>query len=264
VSHGAGVPAEVDVLVARAAGANMGHSRTIGERAQPLLREAIERLRAAQPRLSPYAARRAVVLHLRTRHPEYSLFALKPEPQLSPGPDAPACPRTDPRYRHFLQHPDDYWLDRAYEALLALPPEELPDGAMLALCVMTREGIQGLLRGDEPGEPVTTLIPRCGPRLYPAAVEYLSHPERYGWNAAVSTSATGSRWFPPSAGVLILRAAGDWPGAEAAPLFRLALEAGWNYAGEWLPDRDWARAMLQAFGDSPYGPPDRPSRRPPG
>ena len=261
MSHGADVPAEVDVLVARAAGANMGHSRTIGERAQPLLHEAIEHLRAAWPRLSPYAARRNVVLHLRTRHPEYSRFALKPEPRLSPAPDTPACPPTDPRYRHFLQHPDDDWLDPTDQALLARPPEELPDGAMLALCVMTRVGIHGLLRGDEPGEPVTTLIARCGPRLHPAAVEYLSHPERYGWNATVSTSATGGPWFPPSAGMQLLEAAGGWPGAAAAPLFRLALEAGWNYAGEWLPDRDWALAMRQAFSDSPYGPPDRPRRR---
>jgi hypothetical protein len=78
VSAAAGVPPEVDTLVARAAGANAGHSRTAAPRAEPL--------RAARHGLAAYAARRIVVHHLRTRHPEYAHFTLKPEPHLTPHP----------------------------------------------------------------------------------------------------------------------------------------------------------------------------------
>jgi hypothetical protein len=127
---------------------------------------------------------------------------------------------------------------------------------MLPLCGLTRVSVEGLVRGDESGEPVATILARCGPRVLPAAIEYLSHPERYGWNATVATNATGNRWYAPGAGTAILSVAGAWPGEDAAPLFRLALEAGWNYAGLSLPDREWARRLRAAFADSPYGPPE--------
>ena len=115
-----------------------------------------------------------------------------------------------------------------------------------------------LLRGSEYGEPVTTLIARYGARFVPAALEYLAHPERYGWDASIHAHVLGTRWFPPGAGQPILAAAAEWPDGEAAPLFRVVFEAGWNTLGASLPDRPWSRALLRKFADSPYGPPAHP------
>jgi hypothetical protein len=145
-----------------------------------------------------------------------------------------------------------------YEALVLMEPGDLPEAAMLALCVLTRVSTHALARGDDYGQPATTLIARYGARFMPAAVEYLAHPERHGWDASVGRNVLGTRWFAPSAGTPILAAAAEWPGDAAAPLFRAAFEAGWNQPGASLPDRDWARALLQEFADSPHGPPARP------
>src|SRR5262249_18599352 len=155
---------------------------------------------------------------------------------------------------HLMERPARYWTDPVYEALVLLDPEDLPEAAMLALCALTRVSTQELTRGDDYGQPATMLIARFGGRFTPAAVEYLGHPERYGWDASIGSNVLGTRWFAPAAGNPILAAAAEWPGTDAAPLFRAAFEAGWSQAGASLPDRDWAHALLEDFADSPYGP----------
>jgi hypothetical protein len=244
--------------IGRKGSAVVDHTVALAATANAMLRHAADGLLAARADLSPYAARHAVVLTLRRRHPRHARVVLKPEPAIAPIAGVPPCPPVGPRYRHLMERRDRYWADPVYEALLLMPPPELPEGAMLALCLLTRVSTQALLRGDDYGEPATTLITRYGARFVPAALEYLGHPERHGWDPTIGANVLGTRWFPPSAGGPILAAAGEWPAAEAAPLFRAAFEAGWNPTGASLPDRPWARGLLAEFADSPYGAPAHP------
>ena len=234
------------------------HALARAETADATLREAAALLLAERPALGAYGARRAVVLALREQHPRHARVVLKPEPRVTPGAGVPPCPPVGARYQHLLERPERYWSDPVYEALLLMPPSDLPDSAMLALCALTRVSTQALTRGDEYGQPATTLIARYGVRFVPAALEYLGHPERYGWDASIHANVLGTRWFPPNAGQPILAAAAEWRDAQAAPLFRVAFEAGWNTMGASLPDRPWSRALLRGFADSPYGPPAHP------
>jgi hypothetical protein len=234
------------------------HTLALAEAADATLRQAAQALLAARAGLSPYEARRAVLRLLRERHPRHKRVVLKPEPVITPIPGITTCPAVGARYHHLMAMPERYWADPVYETLVLMPAEELPDTAMLALCTLTRVSTQSLSRGDDDGVPATTLIARYGTRFVPAAVEYLSHPNRYGWDASIGKNVLGTRWFAPAAGHPILVAAAQWPGAEAAPLFRATLQSGWTQPAASLPDHDWARALLQEFADSPYGPPAQP------
>ena len=244
--------------IGRKGSAVVDHTLALAEAADGTLRHAAQALLAERPGLSPYETRRAVVRVLRERHPRHARAVLKPEPVMAAPAGVPPCPAVGPRYRHLMERPGRYWADQVYEALILMAPGDLPEAAMLALCTLTQMSTQELARGDDYGQPATTLIARYGARFMPAAVEYLAHPERYGWDARIGKNVLGTRWFAPSAGNPILAAAAEWPGAAAAPLFRAAFEAGWNQPGTSLPDNDWARALLAEFADSPYGPPAQP------
>jgi hypothetical protein len=243
--------------IGRKGSAVVEHTVALATTADTTLRQAADALLAAGAGFTPYTARHAVVGALRRQHPRHARVVLKPEPALAAIPGVPPCPPLGPRYRHLLGVPR-YWADPVYEALVMLPPADLPEGAMLALALLTRVPTQALTRADDYGAPATTLIARYGGRFMPAALEYLGHPERHGWNATIEANVLGTRWFPPSAGGPILAAAGEWPGHDAVPLFRAAFEAGWNPSGASLPDRPWARGLLAEFADSPYGAPARP------
>lgn len=244
--------------IGRKGSAVVDHTLALAEGADATLRQAAQALLAARAGLSPYEARRGVLRVLRQRHPRHARVVLKPEPAIVAPAGVPPCPAVGARFQHLMERPDRYWADPVYEALTLTPPADLPDGAMLALCVLTRVSTHALSRGDEYGEPATTLISRYGGRFMPAAMEYLGHPERHGWDASIGKNVLGTRWFAPSAGSPILAAAAEWPDDAAAPLFRVAFEAGWNQTGASLPHRDWARGLLAEFADSPYGPPARP------
>ena len=244
--------------IGRKGSAVVDHTLALAEAADATLRQAAQALRAERATLTSYEARRAVVRVLRARHARYARVALKPESAIAAPAGVPPCPAVGARYRHLMERPGRYWADPVYEALGLMAPEDLPDAAMLALCALTPVPTHELARGDEYGEPATTLIARYGARFVPAAVEYLAHPERHGGDASIGSNVLGTRWFAPSAGTPILAAAAEWPDGGAAPLFRAAFEAGWNAPGSSLPDHDWARALLDEFADSPYGPPARP------
>jgi hypothetical protein len=244
--------------IGRKGSAVVDHTLALAEAADATLRQAAQALLAGRPSLTSYEARRAVVRVLRARHVRYARVALKPEPVMTAPAGVPPCPAVGARYRHLMIRPGRYWTDPVYEALVLMEPDDLPEAAMLALCALTRVSTHELARGDEYGQPATTLIARYGARFIPAAVEYLAHPERHGWDSTIGKNVLGTRWFAPSAGNAILAAAAEWPDAAAAPLFRAAFEAGWNQPGEFLPDRDWVHALLKEFADSPYGSPAQP------
>ena len=244
--------------IGRKGSAVVDHALALAEGADATLRQAAQALLAARPSLSPYEARRSVLRTLREKHPRHARVVLKPEPALVPPAGVPPCPAVGARYQHLMERPERYWADPVYEALTLMPAAELPEAAMLALCLLTRVSMQELARGDDYGEPATTLIARYGGRFLPAALEYLGHPARHGWDAKIGRNVLGTRWFAPAAGGQILAAAAEWPDAEALPLFRAAFEAGWNQAGASLPSLDWGRVLLAEFADSPYGAPAQP------
>ena len=250
--------AEMLDAIGRKGSAVLDHTLALAEGADATLRQAAQALLAARPDLSPYEARRAVLRMLHERHPRHKRVVLKPEPVITSIPGVSTCPAVGARYRHLMMAPERYWADPVYETLVLMDADELPDTAMLALCSLTRVSTQILSRGDDDGVPATTLIGRYGARFLPAAVEYLSHPDRHGWDASIGKNVLGTRWFAPAAGHPIIVAAAQWPEAEASPLFRAALQSGWNQPSASLPDQDWARALLQEFADSPYGPPAQP------
>jgi hypothetical protein len=244
--------------IGRKGSAVVDHTLALAEGADATLRQAAQTLLAARADLSPYEARRSVVRALHEKHPRHARVVLKPEPAIAAPADVLPCPAVGTRYQHLLQRPDRYWADPVYEALTFLPAADLPEAAMLALCQLTRVSTQALSRGDDYGEPATTLIARYGARFIPAAVEYLAHPARHGWDPTIGKNALGTRWFAPAAGGPILAGAAEWPDTEALSLFRAVFEAGWNQIGASLPHRDWARTLLAEFADSPYGPPAHP------
>lgn len=228
------------------------------DRIDRLLREAALIVRESAPGLTGYEARRRVVSEFRGQGKPHARFTLKPDPCLTPPADVPPSPGRAPAYDHLFRLEGGYWNDPAYMALAELPPKDLPDGAMLALCSLWRIGDTGLRRGDEWGMLREELLARYGERLFPAAIEYLSYPERYGWDCKVAHNAVGTAWFPPPAGHPLARVAANWRAPEVEDFLRLFLEAGWNYAGSVLPDRPWARSLFAEFQASPYGRPTRP------
>ena len=91
--------------------------------------------------------------------------------------------------------------------------------------------------------PEPRLASSAGLPAPPAAVERLAY----------SDARAGSAEF-----AALFSAAAGWPADAAEAFFRRALEAGWNRAGEHLPDTDWARRLYREFATGPYGPPARP------
>ncbi len=186
--------------IGRKGSAVVDHTLALAGGADATLRQAAQALFAERPGLSPYEARRAVLRVLRERYPRHVRVVLKPEPMMAGPANVPPCPAVGPHYQHLMERPGRYWADPIYEALVLTESADLPGAAMLALCALTRVSTQELARGDDYGEPATTLIARYGARFMPAAVEYLGHPERYGWDATVAKNVLGTRWFAPAAG----------------------------------------------------------------
>ena len=121
------------------------------------------------------------------------------------------------------------------------PSGALPDGAILPL-------LQLLLATEDERRPdngvsVDALLARYGERICAGAVHCMIRPE--------STGQRGPTAYSPA----LFRLIGTWPRASAEPLFRAALESGWNDSTRFLPDAGWAQDLRVVFRDSPYGAP---------
>lgn len=201
---------------------------------------AAECVRDQRPELYIYETRRRTVEAYHQAFPKSDRIYLPPEPQLAPLPNPPPPPGIDSTYIHLIDLGEAYPDDPGYRSLTDTPTDQLPDGAMLPLLhVLYRTENQE----KEERPTVDRLLERYGERLYPAVVEFMSFPERY--------EAKRRTAYHPAAFRLI----GQWPRSFAEPLFRAALESGWNKCARFLPDEGWAKDLLAAFSDSPYGPP---------
>ena len=233
---------------------------------------AADRVQDLHPDMYGYEVKRLTLTAYREVFPEDDGTVLPPERTLAPVSYGPPPP-VDDRYGHLGDLGAGYTRDAGYVSLLACPAETLPDEAMLPL-------LQLLFKTeDEPvpdGEtPVYELLARYDNRLYAAAVHAMIRPEPPstagpaasdpGGPAASSdpsgTSGTPSPADPsgPSRATAyspaLFRIIGAWPQSSAEPLFRAALESGWNDCARFLPDSGWARDLKAVFQDSPYGKP---------
>ena len=201
---------------------------------------AADRVQDAHPDMYAYEVRRTTLSAYREVFPSDAGTELPPERTLAPV-SYGTPPEVDDRYGHLGSLGAEYVHDAAYASLLEGPAESLPDGAMLPLLRLLYE------TEDEPapdkGTPVDALLTRYGQRLYAAAVHCMMRPD--------STKMDRSTAYSPA----LFRLIGTWPRSSAEPLFRAALESGWNDCVRFLPDTGWAQDLRAVFRDSPYGAP---------
>lgn len=201
---------------------------------------AADRVQDAHPDMYAYEVRRTTLSAYREVFPSDAGTELPPERTLAPV-SYGTPPEVDDRYGHLGSLGAEYVHDAAYASLLEGPAESLPDGAMLPLLRLLYE------TEDEPapaeGTPVDALLARYGERLYAAAVHCMMRPD--------STKMDRPTAYSPA----LFRLIGTWPRSSAEPLFRAALESGWNDCVRFLPDTGWAQDLRAVFRDSPYGAP---------
>jgi hypothetical protein len=241
-------PEETAALLAATADAyrrRHGRDRVPGEPVDTdsLFLQAAAVLGRHDPTLSEYGARQRVVAEFNRRRPRPHPVLLSPEPRFDTRGLEQAPPAVGPRFEHWLTGAVRHWEDITYTALSNTPPDEVPEGAFLPLLVQWLHLGDHRLREGWNGTPIETVLERLGVRLHPAVVEYLRRPERYDPDAD-PTILSG-----------LFGLVRDWPEPVARPLFRRALEIGWNLAARHLPATPWARLLVQEFAASPYGAP---------
>ena len=201
---------------------------------------AADRLQDAHPDMYGYETRRLTLAAYREVFPSDPGTVLPPERTLAPVSCGPP-PGVDDRYSPLAMLGTAYVEDGTYGALLRSPAESLPDGAMLPLL--------RLLYATEYDEvpdgatAVDELLARYGERLLPAAAHCMVRPESVEIERPVAYSPA------------LFRMIGSWPRDSAEPVFRAALESGWNDSVRFLPDAGWARDLTATFRDSPHGAP---------
>ncbi len=201
---------------------------------------AADRVQDVHPDMYPYEVKRATLSAYREVFPSDAGTALPPERTLAPVPYA-APPEIVDRYDRLGDLGPEYAGDEVYASLLECPDDALPDGAMLPLLrlLYATEGESA----PDTGTPVDELLARYGNRLNPVAAHCMIRPE--------AVKLERSTAYSPSLFQLI----GAWPRDSAEPLFRAALESGWNDCVRFLPDTGWAQDLKSMFQDSPYGAP---------
>lgn len=210
---------------------------------------AADRVQDAHPDMYAYKVKRITLSAYREIFPSDAGTDLPPERTLAPV-SYGTPPDIDGRYRHLGRLGTEYVQDAAYVSLLECPAESLSDGAMLPLLRLLYE-TEGEPAPDH-GTPVEELLARYGERLHAAAVHCMIRPEP----AATDGPGGPDRSSGPTAySPALFRLIGTWPRSSAEPLFRAALESGWNDCARFLPDAGWAQDLRAAFRDSPYGAP---------
>ena len=225
---------------------------------------AADRVQDVHPDMYAYEVKRLTLTSYREIFPSDGETVLPPERTLAPVAYGTPPPVGD-RYGHLAGLGAEYTRDAAYVSLLECPAETLPDEAMVPL-------LQLLFRTeDEPvpdGEtPVDELLARYDDRLYAAAVYTMIRPEPAAaarppapdteTGRSDSSGPSGPPWphRPGAYSPALFRLIGAWPRSSAEPLFRAALESGWNDCARFLPESGWAQDLKAVFRDSPYGAP---------
>ena len=201
---------------------------------------AADRIQDAHPDMYAYEVKRITLLAYREIFPSDTGTDLPPERTLAPV-SSGTPPEVGDRYGHLGSLGAEYVHDAAYVSLLSCAAESLPDGAMLPLLRLLYETEHA--PAPDKGTRVDEMLARYGERLYAAAVRCMIRPE--------SIKMDNPTAYSPA----LFRLIGTWPRSSAEPLFRAALESGWNDCVRFLPDAGWARDLRAVFGDSPYGAP---------
>ena len=216
---------------------------------------AADRVQDVHPDMYAYEVKRLTLTAYREVFPSDVETVLPPERILAPVAYGTPPPVGD-QYGHLGSLGQEYTRDAAYVSLLECPAEALPDEAMVPL-------LQLLIKTeDEPlpdgGTTVDELLARYDDRLYAAAVHAMNRqkPAATAGSPAPDGRPESSRPSRPGAySPALFRLIGTWPRSSAEPLFRAALESGWNDCARFLPESGWAQDLKAVFRDSPYGAP---------
>ncbi len=234
-------PAELRALADEASEAiRAGLYRDEAVHAAGWLLYAADHVQDVHPDLYAYEVKRITFSAFREIFPADAETVLPPERTLAPVTYG-SPPGVDGRYVHLGKLGAGYVDDEIYVSLLECQSASLPDGAMLPLLRLLYK-----TEGDpvpDNGTPVEELLARYGERLYAAAVQIMIRPETITMDRSTAYSP------------MLFRMIGTWSRSSAEPLFRAALESGWNDCVRFLPDVGWARDLTAVFKDSPYGAP---------
>ena len=164
-----------------------------------------------------------------------------PERSLALASEAKTAPPRDARYTVLATASDSSGQLKTLRDLMDIPAAGLPSEAMDPLLRLYQR------HGSGADEPITDLtgqvLARYGERLLPHVIEMLCKP-------LGEDPADGHLSRIP-----ILKLCSGWSRECIEPLFRAAIESGWNEAAACLPDERWAQDLVTSFVDSPYGPP---------
>lgn len=213
---------------------------------------AVDRVQDVHPDMYAYEVKRLTLTAYREVFPSEEEMVLPPERTLSPVAYG-TPPAVDDRYSHLGNLGAEYTRDAAYVSLIECPAEMLPDEAMLPL-------LQLFLKTEDESVPddgisIGELLARYDDRLYSAAVCAMIRPEQAETARTDGPSGSARPPWPGGYSSALFRLIGAWPRSSAEPLFRAALESGWNDCARFLPDTGWARDLKAVFRDSPYGAP---------
>lgn len=225
---------------------------------------AADRVQDVHPDMYAYEAKRLTLTAYREVFPSDGETVLPPERTLAPVAYGTPPPVGD-QYGHLGRLGAEYTRDAAYVSLLECPAEALPDEAMAPLLQLLFKTENKPVPNGE--TPVDELLARYDDRLYAAAVHAMNRPEQAapagpratdGKDGAGRSSGPAEPPGPPRPGAYspaLFRLIGAWPRSSAEPLFRAALESGWNDCARFLPESGWAKDLKAVFRDSPYGAP---------
>ncbi|MXX05104.1 MAG: hypothetical protein F4X08_10720 [Gemmatimonadetes bacterium] len=222
---------------------------------------AADRVQDVHPDMYAYEVKRLTLTAYREVFPSDGETVLPPERTLAPVAYG-APPPVGDRYRHLGRLGAEYTRDAVYVSLLECPAETLPDEAIAPLLQLLFKTEDEPVRDGE--TPVDELLARYDDRLYSAAVHAMIRSESSAPAGSPASDGQpeparpdGSNG-PPRPGAYspaLFRLIGAWPRSSAEPLFRAALESGWNDCARFLPESGWARDLKTVFRDSPYGAP---------
>ncbi|MDE2848085.1 MAG: hypothetical protein OXO51_15360 [Gemmatimonadota bacterium] len=225
---------------------------------------AADRVQDVHPDMYAYEVKRLTLTAYREVFPSDGETVLPPERTLAPVAYGTPPPVGD-QYGHLGRLGAEYTRDAAYVSLLECPAEALPDEAMVPLLkLLFKTEDEPVPDGDT---PVDELLARYDDRLYAAAVHSMIRSES---SAPAGSPASDGKSGPPATdgqsgppgsprpgaySPALFRLIGAWPRSSAEPLFRAALESGWNDCARFLPESGWAQDLKAMFRDSPYGAP---------
>ena len=222
---------------------------------------AADRVQDVHPDMYAYEVKRLTLTAYREVFPSDGETVLPPERTLAPVAYG-APPPVGDRYGHLGSLGAEYTRDAAYVSLVECPADSLPDEAMVPLLqLLFKTEDESVPDGET---PVDELLARYDDRLYAAAVHAMNRqkpaatagpPEPDGQPEPAGPSGPSGPPRPGAYSPALFRLIGAWPRSSAEPLFRAALESGWNDCTRFLPESGWARDLKAVFRDSPYGAP---------